>query len=66
VSDNITRSCLGAGEWWNNNVEDVIAYALARGGGYNVSDALTINGQPGSLYNFSSEGRTQLVNFEVL
>jgi len=40
-------------------VEDVIAEALAAGGGYNISDALTINGQPGFLYNFSSEGRLQ-------
>jgi laccase len=44
------------GEWWNKNVEDVLEYALARGGGYNISDAVTINGQPGFLYNFSSAG----------
>ncbi|KAH7280492.1 hypothetical protein KP509_37G070300 [Ceratopteris richardii] len=44
------------GEWWNANVEDVSAQALATGGAYNVSDALTINGQPGDLYNCSSDG----------
>ncbi|KAH7415691.1 hypothetical protein KP509_14G056900 [Ceratopteris richardii] len=44
------------GEWWNANVEDIIAQALATGGAYNVSDALTINGQPGDLYNCSSDG----------
>ncbi|MCO5580525.1 hypothetical protein L7F22_034393 [Adiantum nelumboides] len=44
------------GEWWNANVEDVIQQALALGGGYNISDAITINGQPGDLYNCSSNG----------
>lgn len=44
------------GEWWNANVEDVIAQALATGGAYNISDALTINGQPGALYNCSKDG----------
>ncbi|XP_024397494.1 laccase-4 isoform X1 [Physcomitrium patens] len=43
------------GEWWNNDVEDVLAYALARGGRYNISDAITLNGQPGFLYNHSSK-----------
>lgn len=42
------------GEWWNANVEDIITQALALGGAYNISDALTINGQPGDLYNCSS------------
>lgn len=44
------------GEWWNANVIDVITQALAQGGGYNTSDAITINGQPGDLYNCSSAG----------
>ncbi|KAH7439619.1 hypothetical protein KP509_04G068900 [Ceratopteris richardii] len=43
------------GEWWNANVEDIIAEALDSGGGYNISDALTINGQPGDLYNCSQQ-----------
>jgi laccase len=42
------------GEWWNADVEQVIADALATGGVYNTSDALTINGQPGFLYNSSA------------
>jgi laccase len=41
------------GEWWNEDVEEVIARALARGGSYNLPNALTINGQPGFLYNSS-------------
>ncbi|CAK9875510.1 unnamed protein product [Sphagnum jensenii] len=42
------------GEWWNEDVEEVIARALARGGSYNLPNALTINGQPGFLYNSSA------------
>ncbi|MCO5574812.1 hypothetical protein L7F22_028605 [Adiantum nelumboides] len=49
------------GEWWNANVEDVIAAALASGAGYNISDALTINGQPGNLYT-CSQGATTMFN----
>ncbi|KAH7405545.1 hypothetical protein KP509_15G075100 [Ceratopteris richardii] len=41
------------GEWWNANVEDVIASALSTGRGYQIPDALTINGYPGALYNCS-------------
>lgn len=44
------------GEWWNANPEDIIAASLSTGGPYNVSDALTINGQPGDLYECSSAG----------
>lgn len=43
-----------AGEWWNNDTEKVIQQALQTGGGPNVSDAYTINGLPGPLYNCSS------------
>ncbi|KAH7423596.1 hypothetical protein KP509_12G063000 [Ceratopteris richardii] len=46
------------GEWWNDNVEDVIEEALRVGGGYQHSDALTINGQPGALYNCSLSDTT--------
>ncbi|KAG0453723.1 hypothetical protein HPP92_025027 [Vanilla planifolia] len=38
------------GEWWKANVSEVIAEALRTGGSPNVSDAFTINGQPGELY----------------
>ncbi|KAH7277760.1 hypothetical protein KP509_38G005800 [Ceratopteris richardii] len=46
------------GEWWNRNVEDVIAESLRVGGAYQPSDALTINGQPGALYNCSLSDTT--------
>ncbi|KAE9620478.1 putative laccase [Lupinus albus] len=42
------------GEWWKVDPEAVIAEALQTGGGPNVSDAYTINGLPGPLYNCSS------------
>ncbi|KAK4748230.1 hypothetical protein SAY87_014816 [Trapa incisa] len=38
------------GEWWNANVVDVEDQALALGVPPNISDAFTINGQPGDLY----------------
>ena len=44
------------GEWWNADPEAVIAQALQTGGGPNVSDAYTINGLPGPLYNCSAKG----------
>ncbi|OWM87383.1 laccase-12-like isoform X2 [Punica granatum] len=46
------------GEWWNANPIDVIREATRTGGSPNVSDAYTINGQPGDLYNCSSNGTT--------
>ncbi|KAK1298933.1 Laccase-17 [Acorus calamus] len=42
------------GEWFNADAEAVIKQALQTGGGPNVSDAYTINGFPGPLYNCSS------------
>ncbi|CAL5388473.1 unnamed protein product [Camellia sinensis] len=42
------------GEWWNANVIDVENQGLASGGAPNISDAFTINGQPGDLYPCSS------------
>ncbi|KAI3917348.1 hypothetical protein MKW98_027267 [Papaver atlanticum] len=44
------------GEWWNANPVDVINEARRTGGAPNISDAYTINGQPGDLYNCSSKG----------
>ncbi|KAI3423294.1 uncharacterized protein J3R85_011138 [Psidium guajava] len=41
------------GEWWNANVIDVENQALATGAAPNDSDAYTINGRPGDLYNCS-------------
>uniref|UniRef100_A0A7N0U9D4 Laccase n=1 Tax=Kalanchoe fedtschenkoi TaxID=63787 RepID=A0A7N0U9D4_KALFE len=61
------------GEWFNVDPEAVIAQALQTGGGPNVSDAYTINGFPGPLYNCSSPkdtyrlkvkpGKTYLLRF---
>ncbi|KAK1286267.1 Laccase-3 [Acorus calamus] len=42
------------GEWWNANPIDVVDEATRTGGAPNISDAFTINGQPGDLYNCSS------------
>ncbi|XP_042477010.1 laccase-17-like [Macadamia integrifolia] len=43
------------GEWWNVDPEEVIKQALQTGAGPNVSDAYTINGLPGPLYNCSTK-----------
>ncbi|KAL8517551.1 hypothetical protein ACS0TY_015706 [Phlomoides rotata] len=48
------------GEWWNADPEAVISQALQTGGGPNVSDAYTINGLPGPLYNCSSKDTFKL------
>ena len=48
------------GEWWNTDPEAVITQALQNGGGPNVSDAYTINGLPGPLYNCSAQGTSLL------
>lgn len=45
-----------AGEWFNVDPEAIISQALQTGAGPNVSDAYTINGLPGPLYNCSSKG----------
>ncbi|KAM3325500.1 hypothetical protein P3S67_000625 [Capsicum chacoense] len=41
-------------EWFNADTEALISQALQTGGGPNVSDAYTINGLPGPLYNCST------------
>ncbi|KDP24517.1 hypothetical protein JCGZ_25081 [Jatropha curcas] len=41
------------GEWWNANVIDLENQALATGNAPANSDAYTINGRPGDLYNCS-------------
>ncbi|XP_031276206.1 laccase-17-like [Pistacia vera] len=48
------------GEWFNADPEAVITQALQTGGGPNVSDAYTINGLPGPLYNCSAEDTFKL------
>ncbi|XP_057834707.2 laccase-12-like [Cryptomeria japonica] len=50
------------GEWWNSDPIKVEAEAKLSGGAPNVSDAFTINGQPGGSYNCSKSGTT---NFSV-
>ncbi|GLT64093.1 hypothetical protein SLA2020_366060 [Shorea laevis] len=42
------------GEWFKGDVMAIIDDALATGGDPNVSDAFTLNGQPGDLYNCSN------------
>ncbi|XP_047311688.1 laccase-3-like [Impatiens glandulifera] len=44
------------GEWWNRDPISVLNQALFSGAAPNVSDAYTINGQPGDLYPCSSQG----------
>lgn len=41
------------GEWWDRNPMDVLRLAQFTGAAPNVSDAYTINGQPGDLYRCS-------------
>ncbi|XP_031384589.1 laccase-17-like [Punica granatum] len=48
------------GEWFNTDPEAIIAQALQTGGGPNVSDAYTINGLPGPLYNCSAKDTFKL------
>ncbi|GAY40522.1 hypothetical protein CUMW_052540 [Citrus unshiu] len=43
------------GEWWDANPIDVVRQATRTGAAPNISDAYTINGQPGDLYNCSSQ-----------
>lgn len=45
-----------AGEWWNADTETVINQAMQSGAQANVSDAYTINGLPGLMYNCSTNG----------
>lgn len=48
------------GEWFNTDPEAIISQALQTGGGPNVSDAYTINGLPGPLYNCSAKDTFKL------
>ncbi|CAD5177322.1 unnamed protein product [Musa acuminata subsp. malaccensis] len=48
------------GEWWKADTEAIISQALQTGGGPNVSDAYTINGLPGPLYNCSAKDTFKL------
>ncbi|CAN4087464.1 unnamed protein product [Withania somnifera] len=46
------------GQWWDTNPIDVVRRATSTGAAPNVSDAYTINGQPGDLYKCSSQDTT--------
>ncbi|KAG2614515.1 putative laccase-17 [Panicum virgatum] len=46
------------GEWWDMNPVDVVRTATRTGAAPNISDALTVNGQPGDLYKCSSKDTT--------
>ncbi|KAG8054781.1 hypothetical protein GUJ93_ZPchr0001g32933 [Zizania palustris] len=48
------------GEWWTADTEAVVSQAMQTGGGPNVSDAFTINGLPGPLYNCSAQDTFKL------
>ncbi|KAM0941210.1 putative laccase [Dioscorea sansibarensis] len=46
------------GEWWDTNPIDVVNAATRTGAAPNISDAFTINGEPGDLYKCSSKATT--------
>ncbi|CAK7327631.1 unnamed protein product [Dovyalis caffra] len=48
------------GEWFNSDPEAIINQAMQTGAGPNVSDAYTINGLPGPLYNCSAKDTFKL------
>jgi laccase len=58
---NLLRSCMYvyviAGEWWNGDVVGIERKAAATGASPKISDAYTINGLPGDLYNCSQDSK---------
>ncbi|MCD7457007.1 Beta-galactosidase (Lactase) [Datura stramonium] len=48
------------GEWWKADTEKIINQSLQTGGAPNISDAYTINGLPGLLYNCSAKDTFKL------
>ncbi|GAB4833833.1 Laccase-17 [Ancistrocladus abbreviatus] len=48
------------GEWWKADTEMVISQATQTGSAPNISDAFTINGLPGPLYNCSANDTFKL------
>lgn len=54
----INRLCL-TGDWWKADTETMINQAMQTGSAPTVSDAHTINGLPGPLYNCSAKGKEQ-------
>ncbi|CAN6233438.1 unnamed protein product [Urochloa humidicola] len=49
------------GEWWNGDVQQWLEESKHNGGGGNVSDANTINGQPGDLLPCSKNGTFRML-----
>ncbi|KAH7836885.1 hypothetical protein Vadar_006971 [Vaccinium darrowii] len=49
------------GEWWNKDPIDVLKQATFTGAGPAISDAYTINGQPGDLYRCSSQDTVKFI-----
>ncbi|XP_031488761.1 laccase-14-like [Nymphaea colorata] len=49
------------GEWWKSDVMNVLVEALIGGTDFNISDAYTINGQPGDFYACSQSNTTRFV-----
>ena len=45
---------LSAASWYKADVMEVYQEAVASGAEFNTSDALTINGQPGALFDCST------------
>lgn len=52
-----------AGEWWKQDIVEVYNEFLHSGTDPNISDAYTINGQPGDLYPCSKSGIIQILPF---
>nr|TKS03600.1 laccase [Populus alba] len=50
------------GEWWKEDIFEIYDQFRASGADPNVSDAYTINGQPGDLYPCSKSGTMPLYN----
>ncbi|KAJ4848462.1 hypothetical protein Tsubulata_038087 [Turnera subulata] len=48
------------GEWWKRDVMEVLMESRMTGGEPNISDAFTVNGQPGDLYPCSKPGTFKL------
>ncbi|KAF3789372.1 putative laccase-9 [Nymphaea thermarum] len=48
------------GEWWKEDINEVLALGLITGADFNISDAFTINGQPGDRYPCSKQGTFRL------
>ena len=51
------------GEWWNNDVEEVVKQGNTMGLPPNASDAHTINGKPGPLFPCSEKRNYISPNF---